>query len=200
MTAGRFGQFLGKMKGLWLCLLLTCLPAAVVWAEEPLQAEATFRIAVVNVNELMQGAPQARAASEKLKADYQGEEQRLAEEQKLIAQQTDDLEHQTEAGTLSNADRLRMERDLRSSERAYNRKMEDFRDQVRAAREAAMSSLQDLIFGAIEEVRAQEQIDLVLKEGDYIAASKRVDMTGKVLQNLEMKDRTAKTQNKPTQE
>jgi outer membrane protein len=156
----------------------------VVWAEGN---ELPFRIATVDVTVLMQNAPQAKAASEKLKADHLPKEQQLNAEHTLIEQQTEALNTQVEAGTISPADKLRMERDLRSSERAYNRKTEDLRDELRAAREAAMENIQNLIFQAIEEVREQEQIDIVLKEGDYIAASKRVDMTDKVLKNLEQK-------------
>ena len=62
--------------------------------------------------------------------------------------------------------------------------MEDFRDELRTARDLAMDSVQNVIFQAIEEVRAQQGIDLVFKENDYIAASKRVDMTDKVLAYL----------------
>jgi outer membrane protein len=155
-----------------------------VWAEGN---EAPFRIATVDVTVLIKNSPQSKAASEKLKADHLPKEQQLNAEHALIEQQTEALNTQVEAGTISPADKLRMERDLRSSERAYNRKMEDLRDEVRAARDAAMENIQNLIFQAIEEVREKEQIDLVLKEGDYIAASKRVDMTDKVLKNLEQK-------------
>ena len=160
-----------------------------VWAEGE---DAPFRVATVDVTVLMQNSPQSKAASEKLKADHLPKEQQLNAEHALIEQQTEALKTQLEAGTISPADKLRMERDLRSSERSYNRKMEDLRDEVRAARDVAMENIQNLIFQAIEEVREQENIDLVLKEGDYIAASKRVDMTDKVLKNLEQKAQATK--------
>jgi outer membrane protein len=53
---------------------------------------------------------------------------------------------------------------------------------------------------AIGEVREREQIDVVLRESDYIVASNRVDMTNKVMQHLEQKfqaDKAAATSAEP---
>ena len=148
-------------------------------AEEP-----PLRIAVVNLSVLLEKAPQSQAASNKLKAEYSAKEQQLEAEKNAIKQAQDTLTNQIEAGTLNATDQLQQERDLRSRERTYNRNMEDFRDELRTARYLAMDSVQNVIFQAIEEVRAQQGIDLVFKENDYIAASKRVDMTDKVLAYL----------------
>lgn len=166
----------GWIITLCLCLGLMTLP---VQAEEP-----PLRIAVVNLSVLLEKAPQSQAASNKLKAEYSAKEQQLEAEKNAIKQAQDTLTNQIEAGTLNATDQLQQERDLRSRERTYNRNMEDFRDELRTARDLAMDSVQNVIFQAIEEVRAQQGIDLVFKENDYIAASKRVDMTDKVLAYL----------------
>lgn len=166
----------GWIITLCLCLGLMTLP---VQAEEP-----PLRIAVVNLSVLLEKAPQSQAASNKLKAEYSAKEQQLEAEKNAIKQAQDTLTNQIEAGTLNATDQLQQERDLRSRERTYNRNMEDFRDELRTARDLAMDSVQNVIFQAIEEVRAQQGIDLVFKENDYIVASKRVDMTDKVLAYL----------------
>ena len=173
---GKNLPWFGWMLTLYLCLGLMTVSAQV---EEP-----PLRIAVVNLSVLLEKAPQSQAASNKLKAEYSAKEQQLEAEKNAIKPAQDTLTNQIEAGTLNATDQLQQERDLRSRERTYNRNMEDFRDELRTARDLAMDSVQNVIFQAIEEVRAQQGIDLVFKENDYIAASKRVDMTDKVLAYL----------------
>lgn len=168
-----------KQLATWLLILSVSLCSSLVLAEEP-----PARIAVVNLATLMEKSPQAQAASDKLKREYSPKEQELDTEKNAIKQAQDQLSAQVESGALNAPDQLQQERDLRSRERTYTRNMEDFRDELRTARDIAMDGVQAVILQAIEEVRTREGIDLVFKETDYVTASKRIDMTEKVLAYL----------------
>ncbi|MEZ5453307.1 MAG: OmpH family outer membrane protein [Thiothrix sp.] len=146
-----------------------------------------MRIAIVNVSSLLENSPQSKAANEKLKADFVPREAALDAEQKAIKEMDDNLNAHVDSGSLSDEDKLQQERELRDRQRKYSRAMEDFREEVRSARDRAIDTLQTQIVEAIGEVREQDQIDLVLRESDYIVASDRIDITGRVMQHLELK-------------
>lgn len=149
-----------------------------------LQADAGLRIAVVDIGELIKSSPQTKAAEEQLKANFVERERKLAEEQKLIAQREEELKNLTASGSLSEEERIRRERDLRELRRNHSRALEDFREEVRQARDAAIDRVQDEIVQAIAAVREQQQIDIVLRENQYVVATKQLDITGQVLQQL----------------
>ena len=169
--------------GLWLGLILAS--QSVAWANDA--ATQPVRIAIVNVATLLDNAPQSKAAEAKLKLDFVPREQKLAADQKQMQALEDDLALRNEAGSLPEDEKLQRQRELRDRQRKYSREMEDFREEVRAARDAAIDALQNGIIQAIGEVRAQEKIDLVLRESNYIVASDRIDITSKVMQHLEQK-------------
>ncbi len=176
--------------GLWLGLILAS--QSVVWANDT--ATQPVRIAIVNVATLLDNTPQSKAAEAKLKLDFVPREQKLAADQKQMQALEDDLALRNEAGSLPEDEKLQRQRELRDRQRElrdrqrkYSREMEDFREEVRAARDAAIDALQNGIIQAIGEVRAQEKIDLVLRESNYIVASDRIDITSKVMQHLEQK-------------
>ena len=168
------------------CLLAALLLPALAIAEDN-ASTSPFRIAIVDVSVLLENSPQSKAANEKLKSAYVPREESLNKEQQAIQQLEEALAVRIEAGTVSEADKLEQQRELRDRKRKNVRALEDFREEVRTARDTAVDNLQSQIVLAIGEVREREQIDVVLRESDYIVASNRVDMTNKVMQHLEQK-------------
>lgn len=148
-------------------------------------ATAPVRIAVVNFSTLMSESPQSKAATAKLKADFVPRDEKLKTEEKTIVQLEEELKSLSDA--VSEEERVKRERELRDRQRKYSREMEDYREEVRAARDQALDDLQNTIVQAIGEVREREQIDIVLRETNYIVASIRIDITAKVMQHLEAK-------------
>lgn len=181
------------------CLLAALLLPALAIAEDN-ASTSPFRIAIVDVSVLLENSPQSKAANEKLKSTYVPREVSLNKEQQAIQQLEEALAVRIEAGTVSEADKLEQQRELRDRKRKNVRALEDFREEVRTARDTAVDNLQSQIVLAIGEVREREQIDVVLRESDYIVASNRVDMTNKVMQHLEQKfqaDKAAATSAEP---
>lgn len=181
------------------CLLAALLLPALAIAEDN-ASTSPFRIAIVDVSVLLENSPQSKAANEKLKSAYVPREESLNKEQQAIQQLEEALAVRIDAGTVSEADKLEQQRELRDRKRKNVRALEDFREEVRTARDTAVDNLQSQIVLAIGEVREREQIDVVLRESDYIVASNRVDMTNKVMQHLEQKfqaDKAAATSAEP---
>ncbi|HFC93713.1 MAG TPA: OmpH family outer membrane protein [Leucothrix mucor] len=145
----------------------------------PLFAEA-ISIGVVNINKIMEQAPQAERSSINLKAKFLPIEENLAEQtieiKKLMA---------TKAEISSSDEKLQMERKLRTLKRAHSRALEDFREEFRFARDRALDKVQNEVYDAIHVVRRQLGLDLIVQE--YVSADPRIDITSAVLQYLRKK-------------
>ncbi len=147
-------------------------------------AEDAVSVGVVNVTFLMENAPQAEVASSNLKDKFLPQERKLAEDLEQINRL--EIELKKEIASKENDDlRRQKERELRSRKRARSRSLQDFREELRFARDSALDVVQKEVFSAIDEVRKQKNIDIILQ--DYISASQRVDITPVVLGFLKKK-------------
>jgi len=147
-------------------------------------AEEVISVGVVNVTFIMENAPQAEVASSQLKAQFLPQELKLSKELDII----NDLEVELKklSASKSDTDLIRQkERELRSHKRTRSRSLQDFREELRFARDAALDVVQKEVFSAIDEVRKAEDIDIILQ--DYISASQRADITPLVLDFLNKK-------------
>jgi len=123
-------------------------------------------------------------ASNNLKDKFLPQEQKLAEDLEQINRL--EIELKKLVASKENDDIKRQkERELRSRKRARSRSLQDFREELRFARDAALDVVQKEVFSAIDEVRRQKKIDIILQ--DYISASQRVDITPVVLDFLKKK-------------
>lgn len=160
----------------------------------PALAETTHvTIAVVDVAYLMKNAPEAESAGLELKARFSPRELALSKELELIGQL--EAERERNLGTWTPEQRQQNEREVRTRKRDRTRALEDFREELRFARDAALDSVQQSVFKAIEDVREEREIDVVIEE--YVAASARVNITPDVLDYLQRQfdQKQAGTQN-----
>ncbi len=140
-------------------------------------------IGVVNVNFLMENAPQSKNSSAKLKAKFFPLEQALA-------QQLDEInalveKKNTEEILSSPVKKTQLEREIKTRRVIRSRALEDFREELRFSRDEALDKVQQEVYDAIAAVRVQRGIDIIIQE--YISASKRVDITDDVLKYLQEK-------------
>lgn len=145
--------------------------------------DVAISIAVVNVTYLMENAPEAELASQALKAKFSPKELELAKEQDEITQLETARDRSRSQWT--EEETRTAEREIRSLKRNRARTLEDFREELRFARDAALDGVQKGVFLAIEEVRIERNIDIVIQE--YVSASARVDMTPYVITHLKNK-------------
>ena len=150
----------------------------------PAFAKDSVSVGVVNVTFLMENAPQSEVASIQLKTRFSPQEKKLAIELDEINQLEIELNKIKESK--GNVELLRQkERELRSRKRVRSRTLQDFREELRFARDAALDDVQKEVFNAIDEVRIKQGVDIVLQ--DYVSASKSVDITPLVLEHLKSK-------------
>lgn len=157
-----------------------------------------YRLAVVKMSIILNQSPQAEAASNKLRNDYAERERLLAKEQESVQAAEDDFRNNR--FILSADELVKLESELRKRQRDLKRNREDLREEVRVAKDQALSDLQSNVSAAIEAIRDQEKIDIVFRESDYLVASKRVDITNKVLRHLHSVFQRNQQQNEKTNE
>lgn len=169
-----------KNRLISFCLFINVLLISLL-SNSALYAQNATSVAVVNVTFLMENAPQSEAASNLLKEKFLPQEERLAKQLETINKLKTELENLISSGVKGEIKRQK-ERLLRSEKRKRSRSLQDFREELRFARDAALDDVQKEVFNAIDAVRDQQNIDIVLQ--DYISASKTIDITPLVLTYL----------------
>lgn len=165
-------------------LFIALLLFGIQFVTSSTDATETVSVGVVNVTYLMENAPQSEIASAQLKNKFSPQELKLAKELEEINKLEQDLaEIKNDKSKI--ALKRELERELRSRKRLRSRSLQDFREELRFARDTALDDVQREVFKAIDEVRNQQNIDIILQ--DYVAASKRVDITQSVLKHLTKK-------------
>ncbi len=172
----------------WLVFVSgTLLTGLLLWSMvSTAQAEEDdpqYRFAVVRMSTILNKSPQAEAASEALRERYVAREEALAKEQSAVQQAEEDF--LSKQRTLPADESVKLESQLRKRQRDLKRSREDFREEVRLAKDKALSDLKKNVSFAIEAIRRQEKIDIIFRESDYLVASPRVDITEKVLAYLQ---------------
>lgn len=147
-------------------------------------AADSVSVGVVNVTFLMENSPQSQIASDNLKSKFSPQEKKLAAELDEINAIELELK-EIKAAKKSVELQRKKERDLRTLKRVRSRALQDFREELRFARDTALDEVQKDVFKAIAEVRELKNIDIVLQ--DYVSASKKVDITPAVLEYLQNK-------------
>lgn len=142
---------------------------------------AELKIGYVQVEKILQDAPQTTESSKKLEKEFAPRSQELEKMQKQIR----DLETALDKDslTMSETDRKNKERDVSNIKIEFQRKQRELREDVTLRKNEELAALQDRINKAVTTVSETEGFDLVVYSG-VAYASKKIDITDKVLKSL----------------
>lgn len=164
------------MNKLLQCVLAGSLAFAVVGA-----SAAELKVGYVQVEKILQEAPQTAESGKKLEREFSPRTQELERMQKQIRDQEAALDK--DALTLSESDRRNKERDVSNIKLEFQRKQRELREDINLRKNEELSVLQERINKAVTAVAEAEGYDLVVYSG-VAYASKKVDVTDKVLKSL----------------
>lgn len=161
--------------------LLQCVLAGslIVFVAEAAAAE--LKVGYVQVDKILQEAPQTSESGKKLEREFGPRTQELERMGKQIKDQEAALDK--DSLTMSETDRRNKERDVSSLKLEFQRKQRELREDVNLRKNEELSTLQDRINKAVTSVAEAEGYDLVVYSG-VAYASKKVDITDKVLKSL----------------
>jgi outer membrane protein len=142
---------------------------------------AELKVGYVQVDKILQEAPQTAESGKKLEREFSPRSQELDKMQKQIRDIEATLDK--EGVTLSESERRNKERDASSLKIEFQRKQRELREDINLRKNEELSSLQDRINKAVQTVSETEGYDLVVY-GGVAFASKKIDITDKVLKLL----------------
>lgn len=144
-------------------------------------AAADKRVAYVNINQVLEQAPQAIAANKRLEKEFEPRNSALNELRREVRALEDRLAR--EGMTMSEAQLRKLELEIRGRKREIKRAQEDFREDLNIRRNDELRKLQKRTYDAIVELAKKENYEMVL--GDVVIyASPAVDITDQVLKVL----------------
>jgi outer membrane protein len=142
---------------------------------------ADLKVGYVQVDKILQEAPQTSESGKKLEREFSPRTQELERMQKQIKDQESSLDK--DALTMSESDRRNRERDISNNKLEFQRKQRELREDINLRKNEELSTLQDRINKAVTSVAEAEGYDLVVYSG-VAFASKKIDITDKVLKSL----------------
>jgi len=161
--------------------LLGCVLAASI-ATFGLNANAAdLKVGYVQVDKILQEAPQTAESSKKLEKEFAPRSQELERMQKQIKDIETALDK--DALTMSENDRKNKERDASNLKIDFQRKQRELREDINLRKNEELAALQDRINKAVTSVSEAEGYDLVVY-GGVAYANKKIDITDKVLKSL----------------
>lgn len=155
----------------------------------PSAAAVELRVGFVDIPFLIDKAPQAIEASARL-------ERMFAPRQQTLKSQRDEMnllrtELEKEGLVMAQDKRAQLELDIRARERKLKRDQQDFREELNIKKNNEFKKVRAAILKSISQLAEREKFDLVLNEG-VLYASKRIDITGGVLDILQATKNTNK--------
>ncbi|MBB3211944.1 outer membrane protein [Herbaspirillum sp. Sphag1AN] len=143
-------------------------------------AQESSKIAFVSTERIFREAAPAKAAQAKLEQEFSKREKDLADMGARLKAQSEKLDK--DAPVLSDADRAKRQRDLSDLDKEFQRKQREFREDLNQRRNEELAVVLERTNGVIRKIADAEKYDIVFQEAVY--ASKRIDITDKVLKEL----------------
>jgi len=139
-----------------------------------------LKIGYVNSERVLREAAPAKAAQQKLEAEFKKRETELTEQGNRLRGAMEKLEK--EAPTLPESERTRRQRDLADQDRDFQRKRRELLEDLNQRKNEEMSAVFERANKVIKQIFEQEKYDLILQE--VVFAGPRVDITKKVIDAL----------------
>ena len=142
---------------------------------------AEFKVGYVQVDKLLQEAPQTAETGKKLEKEFSPRSLELDKMQKQLRELETALER--DRTTMTDADRRLKERDFNNLRLQFQNKQRELREDINLRKNEELAILQERINKAVQTVAETEGYDLVAYSG-VAYASKKIDITDKVLKLL----------------
>lgn len=143
---------------------------------------ADVKIGFVSIAKILNGSPQAEAASKRLEQEFAPRKKGLDEALKSLRKQEEKLAK--DGAVMSDSQRRNLENDIRNQARELKRTSDEFREDFNLRRNEELGKFQKQVLDVINSVAKEEGFDLVINDQATLYASSQVDVTDKVLKRL----------------
>jgi len=163
-----------------MALSFASLPAAADSVASGSDA-ALSRIGFVDIPYLIDQAPQALEAEQRLETEFAPRQAELKAQREQLAELTARLNDN--GLELPEADQIRLDRETRGLERRIKRSEQDFREELNIQKNNEFKKVRILVLEAIAQFGKTHDYDLIVSDGVLFAA-KRIDVTERILESL----------------
>lgn len=148
----------------------------------PVQAQTSAsRIAWISPERIYNESKLAKLAEEKLKEEFKSREKAMNDMGLRLKSASEKFDK--EAATLTEADRVKRQRDVFELDKEYQRRQREFREDVSQRTNEERQAISEKATKIIKQLATVEGFDIVLQ--DAVWASNRIDITEKVLAALD---------------
>jgi len=159
---------------------LSAIAVAALLAAAPLAHAQELKLGVVNSDRILRDSQPARAAMQKLEAEFSKRDKELQEMGARLKTSAERFEK--DGPVMSESDRVRRQRELAETDREFQRKQREFREDFNQRRNEELQGLLERTNRIIRQIAEQEKFDLIVQEAVYF--NPRIDMTERVLRAL----------------
>lgn len=168
---------------LWAVALSFALVVGSVQANQPGQSgQVLSRIGFVDIPYLIDRAPQALEAEQRLETEFAPKQEELEFQRAELATLTARLADSSLE--LPEAEIAQLDRETRGLERRIKRSEQDFREELNIQKNNEFKKVRILVLEAIAKFGEQHDYDLIVSDG-VLFANKRIDVTERILESLE---------------
>jgi outer membrane protein len=139
-----------------------------------------LKLGVVNSDRILRDSTPARAAMQKLEAEFSKRDKELQEIGARLKSSAERFEK--DGPVMTETDRVRRQRELADADREFQRKQREFREDFNQRRNEELQALLERTNRIIRQIAEQEKYDLIVQEAVYF--NPRIDITEKVLRTL----------------
>jgi len=162
------------------CAMLLALALA---ASPSLQA-AELKIGYLNFGRLLEESPQARAAQQSLEGEFLPRQREVAAQQKSLEEKRDRIKR--EAAVMSEADRIKAEREVRDLELSVTRRFNELQEDLNLRRNEEVGKMQRALLQEVQSYARANGYQLVISDGVLFAAES-MDITPQVIAAVKAK-------------
>ena len=144
-------------------------------------AYAEPKIGYVNFGRLMESSKQGQAVRKALESEFSSRDKQLSASRDAILKMEEQLKN--DGSIMSEANRVKLEREILSKKRDHNRLRDEYREDINIRRNEEIGALQKTVYEVIKKYSQQQKYDLVLTQ-PVLYASPAVDITEQILQQL----------------
>lgn len=170
-----FAKFPSKALAAVAAIALVSMAGARAEAQE-------VRIGVVNINVLMEQAPQAQVAMDALQEEFAPRQRGILVKQKEFEDMTEKV--QRDLAVMGETERRNAERELRDLQRDVQRMQEEFREDLNLRRNEELGNLQRSLLKEVQDYAESAGFDLIIGDG-VLYASAGVNVTQQVLEAMQ---------------
>jgi len=162
-------------------VLLVVIPTSITDAQADSNDAALSRIGFVDIPYLIDTAPQALEAEQRLEAEFAPRQTELQRQREELAELTAKLNDSSLE--LPEADQVRLDRETRGLERRIKRSEQDFREELNIQKNNEFKKVRILVLEAIAAFGKTNDYDLIISDG-VLFANERIDVTERILESL----------------